>query len=84
MLLSNKLHTEDIREEMKSAFRVFDRDNDGVLTASELRDVLSTLGHKISDDEVDDFVRAADRSGDGRIDYEGNIALYFDCDGSLA
>ena len=31
VLIANKLRTEDVQDELKDAFRVFDRNNDGYL-----------------------------------------------------
>ncbi|KAL1484241.1 hypothetical protein MTO96_032687 [Rhipicephalus appendiculatus] len=65
-------HTED---EIREAFKVFDRDGNGFITATELRDVMTTLGEKLMDEEVDEMIRAADMDGDGQINYEEFAAL---------
>lgn len=50
-------------------FRVFDRDGDGFITATELSDGMTTLGEAMTDEQVDDMIREADADGDGQIDY---------------
>lgn len=50
------------------AFKVFDRDNNGFISAAELRHVMTSIGEKLTDDEVDEMIREADQDGDGRID----------------
>ena len=52
----------------KEAFKVFDRDNNGFISAAELRHVMTSIGEKLTDDEVDEMIREADLDGDGRID----------------
>jgi hypothetical protein len=47
---------------------VFDRDNNGFISAAELRHVMTSIGEKLTDDEVDEMIREADQDGDGRID----------------
>ncbi len=47
---------------------MFDRDNNGFISAAELRHVMTSIGEKLSDEEVDDMIREADQDGDGRID----------------
>ena len=56
----------DIRE----AFRVFDRDGDGFISAEELGQVMSTLGENLSQEEIDEMIREADLDGDGKVCYE--------------
>ena len=50
------------------ALQVFDRDNNGFISAAELRHVMTSIGEKLTDDEVDEMIREADQDGDGRID----------------
>ena len=49
-------------------WKVFDRDNNGFISAAELRHVMTSIGEKLTDDEVDEMIREADQDGDGRID----------------
>ena len=53
---------------LQEAFKVFDRDNNGFISAAELRHVMTSIGEKLTDDEVDEMIREADQDGDGRID----------------
>ncbi|KAM0012120.1 putative EF-hand domain-containing protein [Helianthus debilis subsp. tardiflorus] len=54
----------------KFSFRVFDKDQNGFISASELCHVMKNLGEKLTDEEVDETIHEADVDGDGRIDYE--------------
>ncbi|XP_037503725.1 calmodulin-A-like [Rhipicephalus sanguineus] len=74
-MMTKKTHTADTEEEIREAFRVFDRDGNGFITATELRDVMTTLGEKLTDEEVDAMIREADMDGDGQINYEEFVAL---------
>ena len=42
-----------------------------MITAAELRHVMTKLGENLTEEEVDEMVREADVDGDGQINYEG-------------
>lgn len=60
-----------MEEEMRRAFRVFDRDGNGLIDQNELRTTMKSLGEKLSKSDVKAMIKAADKNGDGKIDYEG-------------
>jgi len=55
------------QEEIREAFRVFDKDGNGFISAAELRHVMTNLGEKLTDEEVDEMIREADLDGDGQV-----------------
>lgn len=65
----------DKEEELKEAFRVFDRNGDGFISAPELRLVMTNLGEKLTDEEVEDMIKEADLDGDGLVNYTGKNFL---------
>lgn len=65
----------DKEEELREAFRVFDRNGDGFISASELRHVMTNLGEKLTDEEVEDMIREADLDGDGLVNYDGKYKI---------
>lgn len=56
-------------------FRVFDKNNDGLISSTELRHVMTNLGEKLSEEEVDDMIKEADMDGDGMVNYDGNVSV---------
>lgn len=69
-MMARKMKDTDSEEEIKEAFKVFDKDGNGYISAAELRHVMTNLGEKLTDHEVDEMIREADVDGDGQINYE--------------
>ena len=65
---------------MNIANEVFDRDGNGFISAAELRHVMTNLGEKLTDEEVDEMIREADVDGDGQINYEESDHRIFHSD----
>ena len=74
-LMARKMRDVDTEEELVEAFKVFDKDGNGFISAAELRHVMTNLGEKLTDEEVDEMIREADVDGDGEIDYKGASCL---------
>jgi calmodulin len=71
--------------------QVFDKDGNGFISAAELRHVMTNLGEKLTDEEVDEMIREvtasfansvliplllqADIDGDGQINYEEFVKM---------
>ncbi|XP_035213789.1 calmodulin-A-like isoform X1 [Stegodyphus dumicola] len=68
-MMSKKLQESDSETELREAFRVFDKNGDGFISPSELRHVMTNLGEKLTDEEVDDMIKEADLDGDGLVNY---------------
>ncbi|GFN98968.1 calmodulin [Plakobranchus ocellatus] len=70
-MMARKMKDTDTEEELREAFRVFDKDGNGFISAAELRHVMTNLGEKLTDEEVDEMIREADTDGDGQVNYDG-------------
>eukprot|EP01018_Ginkgo_biloba_P008250 Gb_30717 [translate_table: standard] len=74
-LMARKMKDTDSEEELKEAFKVFDKDQNGFISAAELRHVMTNLGEKLTDEEVDEMIREADVDGDGQVNYEEFVKM---------
>jgi len=52
-------------ERLALAFRMFDKDNSGMITPSEIRQVLSASESKIPNQIIDAVIKQVDQNGDG-------------------
>ena len=68
-LIIKKLKDLDLEEEMKDAFKVFDKDGNKVLTAHEMRQIFMGM-KEVAENEIELMIKEADLDGDGQIDYE--------------
>ena len=65
----------DTEEEIREAFRVFDREGRGFIPTNELHHVLTNLGENLTDDEVEEMILQADANHDGVIEYKGKFVF---------
>ncbi|RLM98436.1 uncharacterized protein C2845_PM06G33360 [Panicum miliaceum] len=71
----------DPDEELREAFKVFDKDQNGYISAAELRHVMINLGEKLTDEEVEQMIREADVDGDGQVNYDEFVRMMMLSDG---
>lgn len=55
---------EDEERELFEAFCVFDKDNDGFISLDELKYVLTNLGDRLTDQEMNEIIKDADTDGE--------------------
>lgn len=61
--------------ELKEAFQIFDKDNDGFITIKELATVMRSLGQNPTDAELQEILKEYDRDDSGTIDFKEFLAL---------
>ncbi|KAF9091551.1 hypothetical protein BGX23_005062 [Mortierella sp. AD031] len=61
--------------EFINGFKVFDKENDGCITVGELRSVLTNLGEKLSDAEVDELLKGVEVDKSGKVHYEDFVKM---------
>jgi len=62
-------HSEKYIDELREAFNLFDRDNDGCITAKEIRTVMHGLRLESTDQEISDMINNVDVDGNGTVDF---------------
>jgi calmodulin len=62
-LMARQMKDTDGAEEMKEAFKTYDKNGDGLINGDELVGVLKSLGENLSEAEVKDMILTADKDG---------------------
>ncbi|GFP88074.1 calmodulin-3 [Phtheirospermum japonicum] len=68
-LMARKMKDTDSEEELKETFRVFDKDQNGFISAAELRHAMTNLDKIPTKAELQDMINEVDADGNGTIDF---------------
>ncbi|XP_065159911.1 uncharacterized protein [Atheta coriaria] len=74
-LMSTKMAEKDSKEEIMKAFRLFDEEEEGIITFAKLKRVATELGENITDDELQEMIDEADRDNDGKVTQEDFLRI---------
>ena len=74
-LMARKMKETDAEDELLEAFKVFDRDGNGKISAHELRCVMLSSGEDLTEQDIQEMVMEADIDGDGFIDYQEFVKI---------
>merc|ERR1711936_240609 len=62
--------------ELREAFKLFDIDGDGVITADELKGLITQIGGTMSEGDAKAMIHAADKDGNMKIDFSEFAKLW--------
>jgi len=75
LMAKQKQAEENIREELMETFKIFDKANTGTVSRQELRHVLTSIGEQLTEDEIEEMIKEADVSQDGKLVIEEFVKL---------
>jgi len=61
---------EAMAEELKEAFRLYDKGGDGYITTQVLKEILRELDNKLNDEDLDGMIEEIDEDGSGTVDFD--------------
>ena len=67
-MLAKKENSEN--DEIKAAFEIFDKNQDGFISPTELRTVMESLGEVLTEADIDTMMKGADENGDGQVSFD--------------
>lgn len=74
-LMANKVKDMNTVEEIKEAYRVFDKNENNCISIEEIRYVLSNIDENINKKEIEELMRALDVNSDGEINFEEFVSI---------
>jgi calmodulin len=73
----SKQETEKAEEvDLLEAFKVFDRDGNGIISSEEFKFVMESLGETIPEDELKEMVKKASSEGNDKVTLKDFVTLY--------
>lgn len=72
---------EAMQQELKEAFRLYDREGNGYITTSTLKEILAALDDKLNSADLDGIIAEIDTDGSGTVDFDGSYL--FECNDFL-
>ena len=74
-LMQRRMRDTDTEEEMVEAFKVFDRDGDGLISLNELKLVMRQIGEPLSERDCQDIITSGDRDNDNKLNFDEFIRM---------
>ncbi|RZF33010.1 hypothetical protein LSTR_LSTR006264, partial [Laodelphax striatellus] len=59
-----------MQEELREAFRLYDKEGNGYITTDVLREILKELDDKITSEDLDMMIEEIDSDGSGTVDFD--------------
>lgn len=66
---------EAMQNELREAFRMYDKEGNGYITTKTLREILAAIDDKLTDEDLDGMIEEIDSEGSGKVDVEGFVAM---------
>lgn len=74
-MMSDKMNAVNDEDMIRMAFRVLDRFGNGTISSKNFKHLMTHIGDKLSDAEVEEMIAEADKDGDGTLNYEEFVKM---------
>jgi len=65
-----------MQKELREAFRLYDKQGNGYIPTSCLREILRELDDQLTNEELDIMIEEIDSDGSGTVDFDGKYAPF--------
>jgi len=62
-------------DELRDAFQVFDKHGNGMVSVHDMKISLTTLGERLTTEELDELIREVDKDAEGQVSHEDIIRV---------
>lgn len=69
-LMARRMLKDDGQAELDEAFKLFDADGSGTISLEEVRDLMTSVGQGLTEEEINELMTMADVDGNGQISLE--------------
>jgi calmodulin len=73
--MAKKTKEAEDEQELREAFRVFDKKNTGSIETGDLKTIFRALDPDMPDEEIDQIITEVDEDGSGTLDFEEFLKL---------
>merc|ERR1712227_248686 len=61
---------EQMKEELKEAFRIYDKEGQGFITNDVLKEILREIDPTLTEEDLDNIIEEVDEDGSGTLDFD--------------
>merc|ERR1712004_181250 len=65
-----KFMIEDDEEQLKEAFRIYDKEGQGFITNEVLKEILREIDSTLTENDLDNIIEEVDEDGSGTMDFD--------------
>merc|ERR1712098_554525 len=66
---------EQMKEELKEAFRLYDKEGQGFITNEVLKEILREIDNTLTEEDLDGIVEEVDEDGSGTMDFDEFVEM---------
>jgi len=74
-MMSDKMNAVNDEDMIRMAFRVLDKYGTGTISSKSFKHLMTHIGDKLSEAEVEEMIAEADKDGDGTLNYEEFVKM---------